>query len=136
MKDLTQIEQLNPLARRAWKRLEMDFPLWVTHLDCSEGEMEFSIPAPTGSTAGHLVAFSHENQWWVRFSPPHLCYPADDENEMVSLIKQLTADNIVFKVVMKGDEWVETTLITPEEKWESSSDYSIRVVSWSGKFDR
>jgi len=72
----------------------------------------------------------------VRFSPPNLCYPADDENEMVSLIEQLTADKVVFKVVTKGYEWVETTLSKPQEKPESISGHSVRYVSWSGRFDR
>jgi len=136
MKDMKQIEQLSPVAKRAWKCLESDFPSWAAHLDARDGELEFAVPAPLGSTAGHLVAFSHEEQLWVRFSAPNLCYPADDENEMVSLIEQLTADKVVFKVVSKGDEWVETTLAKPQEKTESVSGHSVRYVSWSGRFDR
>ena len=136
MKDMKQIEQLSPVAKRAWKCLESDFPSWAAHLDARDGELEFAVPAPLGSTAGHLVAFSHEDQLWVRFSPPNLCYPADDENEMVSLIEQLTADKVVFKVVSKGDEWVETTLAKPQEKTESVAGHSVRYVSWSGRFDR
>lgn len=136
MRDMKQIEQLSPVAKRAWKRLESDFHWWAAHLDAREGELEFEVPAPLGSTAGHLVAFSHEDQLWVRFSLPNLCYPADDENEMVSLIEQLTADKVVFKVVTKADEWVETTLAKPQEKPESISGHSVRYVSWSGRFDR
>ena len=63
-------------------------------------------------------------------------YLADDENELVSLIRQLTTDQILFKVTMKGDEWVETTLASPQEKSESLPGYSVRFVSWSGKFDK
>ncbi len=136
MKDMTQIERLSPVARRAWKRLESDFPLWKAHLDTRDGELEFAVPAPTGSTADHLVAFSHQNNLWVRFSPPHMCYLADDEDELVSLIQQLTTDQILFKVAMKGDEWVETTLARPQEKSESLPGHSVRFVSWSGKLDR
>lgn len=135
-RETIQFDSLNPLARRAWKRLESDFPLRVGHLDNWQGELEFAVPAPTGSTAGHLVVFSHGNQLWVRFSPPNLCYPTDDENELVSLVRQLTADNVVFKLVMKGDEWVETTLAKPQDKSESIPGHSVRFVSWSGRFDR
>jgi hypothetical protein len=134
--DMSQTERLSPVARQAWKRLESDFPLWKAHLDRRDGELEFAVPAPTGSSAGHLVAFSYQNNLWVRFSPPHTCYLADDENELVSLIRQITTDQIVFKVTMKGDEWVETTLARPQEKSESLPGHSIRFVSWSGKFDR
>lgn len=136
MKDKPQTEPLSPMARQAWKRLESDFPLWKEYLDTRDGELEFAIPAPTGSGAGHLVAFSHQNDLWVRFSPPRVCYVADDENELVSLIRQLTTDQILFKVTMNGDEWVETTLARPEEKTESLPGHSVHDVSWSGRFDR
>lgn len=105
-------------------------------MDLREGELEFAVPAPAGSSAGHLVAFSCGNDLWVRFSSPYLCYAADDEHEMVSLIKQLTADDIVFKVVTKGDEWVETALTKAQEKVESIPNHSVRLISWSGRFDR
>jgi hypothetical protein len=133
--DVVQFDFLSPVARRAWKRLESDFPALKAHLNMHDGELEFAIPAPTGSTADYLVAFSHENQLWVCFNRPYLCYPADDANEMVSLIKRLAADDVVFKVVMKGDQWVETTLTKPQEKPESIPGQSVRFISWSGKFD-
>jgi hypothetical protein len=65
-----------------------------------------------------------------------MCYLVDDENEMVSFMKKLIADEIVFKVTMKGDEWVETTLAYPSEPNESMIGYSVRFVSWSGKLDK
>lgn len=129
-------ERLSPVAQRAWKRLESEFPSWTTHLSTRDGELEFAVPAPIGSAAGHLVAFSNQDELWVRFSPPNVCYPADDENEMISLIKRLTADEIVFKVVMKGKDWIETTLTQPHESPESLPGHSVRVISWSGKSDR
>jgi hypothetical protein len=136
VKDMTKIERLSPLAEQAWKRLEAEFPLWSAHLGARDGELEFAVPAPAGSQAGHLVAFTDRNNLWVRFSPPHMCYAADHEGELVSLLRQLTTDQIVFKVTMKGDEWVETTLEKPQEKAETLPGLSVRYVSWSGKFDR
>jgi len=136
MKDMTQIERLHPVARRAWRRLEAEFPLWVAHLDMRDGELEFAVPAPAGSNAGHLVAFTNKNDLWVRFSPPHMCYGVDDEDEMVSIIKQITADETGFKVTTKGDEWVETTLTRPHDNCESIPGHSVRFVSWSGRFDK
>jgi hypothetical protein len=34
---MKQIEQLSPVAKRAWKRLESDFPSWAAHLDARDG---------------------------------------------------------------------------------------------------
>ena len=136
MTDTKRPERLSPVAQRAWKRLESEFPLWTAHLSTRDGELEFAVPAPTGSTAGHLVAFSNQDELWVRFSPPNMCYPADDENEMITLVRKLTADEIVFKVVMAGHNWVETTLTNPRENPESLPGHSVRFISWSGKFDR
>ena len=129
-------ERLSPIAKRAWRRLESELPLWTEHRSTRDGELEFAVPAPTGSTAGHLVAFSNQDELWVRFSPPNICYPADDENEMISLIRKLTVDEIVFKVVMKGEDWVETTLTKPRENPVSLPGHSVRLISWSGKFNR
>ena len=128
-------ERLSPVAQRAWDRLEAEFPSWRMHLSARDGELEFAIPAPSRSTAGHLVAFSGDNQLWVRFSPPNMCYPADDENELVSLIKRLTADEIVFKVVMKDAEWIETTLTNRDDRRESIPGHTVQFVSWTGMSD-
>lgn len=136
MNDETRVEHLSPVARQAWKRLESDFPLWKEHLDTRDGELEFAVPAPSGSAAAHLVAFSHQNDLWVRFGLPHMCYLADDVNQLVLLIRQLTTDEILFKVTTKGDVWVETTLIEQTGETESFPGHSVRYVSWSGKFDR
>jgi len=135
MSDKNQ-QAMNPVARRAWKRLQAEFPSWTSHLDVRDGELEFAIPAPTGSRADYLIASSHENQLWIRFAPPYLSYPVDDEDEMVSLIRKLTTDEIVFKVVMKGDEWVETMLAKRSQESELAPGHTTRFVSWSGKFDR
>src|SRR5262249_20460764 len=91
-------EGLSPAAQRAWKLLESEFPSWRAHLSTRDGELELVVPAPTDSAADHLIAFSNRDELWVRFSPPKMCYAADGENEMISLIRKLTADEIVFKV--------------------------------------
>jgi hypothetical protein len=131
-----QFEELTPTARRAWNAIETEFPSWAENLEVREGEMEFALPAPAGSKAGHLIALSHKDQLWVRFAPPSCCYPVDDEMELVSLIRMLIADEAVFKVVTKGDEWIETTLAMTSETSESEPGQTIKLVSWSAKHDR
>jgi hypothetical protein len=97
MAEVKHPKPLSQVAERTWKRLESEFPSWTAHLKNHDGELEFAVPAPAGSAAGHLVALSNGNDLWVGFGLPHMCYAADDEDELVSLIKQLTADEIVSK---------------------------------------
>lgn len=73
---------------------------------------------------------------WVRFSPNYLSYPVDDEDEMVSIIRQLTDDSILFRVVTKDDECVETTLTKSKNEARPLSGQTVRFISWSGKYDR
>ena len=136
MTETKQTAKLGRLAQRACRKLESAFPLWTTRLNVGDGELELAIPAPTGSSAGHLVAWSEKNQLWIRFSPPYMCYPADNEKELVSLIRNLISDRIVFKVVMKGEDWIETTRTTPDEEPHRLPGCFVRLVSWSGRFDR
>jgi hypothetical protein len=131
----TESESLGYLDRSAWKRLEWEFPNWVHHLDTQGNELEFVVPAPTSSHADHLIVFTHENQIWVRFSPPQLCYPADNEDQVVWLVKQLSADELVFKVTKNGTEWEETTLVSSSEKLKPLQGRSVQTISWSGRFD-
>jgi hypothetical protein len=68
-----------------------------------------------------------------------MCYPVNDEAEMLSVIQQLLAETALFAVVMCGDEWTGTTLIRRGESGELprlGPNQVAHVVSWSGKYDR
>ena len=74
-----------------------------------------------------------------RFSPPSMCYSVDNETEMLDIIQQLLAERALFVVVMRGDEWAETSLIRREEPGDLPQlepNQVAHVVSWSGKYDR
>src|ERR1700758_3256920 len=133
---MADFETLSPLAKEAWKRIASDFPQWTAHLDTRDGELECAIPAPSGSKAGLLIIFTHEDQLWVRFAPSYMCYLVDDEDEMASIVHKLTTDEILFRIVTKGDEWIETTIWNQQEESEAMPDCVVRYVSWSGRHDR
>ena len=125
---------LSAAAKLAAQRLKLEFGS-LGRLRTSGSEFEFSIPAPAGSRAGHLIAFSNGDDLWVRFAPPRLCYCLDDADGMLSIMRQLMADQVVFKVVMKGTAWLETTLVRPPHKVRAQPGQRVRLVSWSGNFD-
>src|SRR5579884_1777933 len=132
------MDSLNPLARRVWTALVAEYPQWADYLStCGENDLEVVVPAPLGSKAGHLVVFTSRGEdLWIRFSPPRMCYSIDDERELLAIIQQLQADMALFVVTMRGEEWVETTLIGPQDQPLLEVNQTAHVVSWSGKHDR
>jgi hypothetical protein len=131
-------ERLNPLAGRVWARVLAEFPEWSA---CGEligdGDLEVAVPAPDGSHAGHLVVFTDRGEdLWVRFSPPHTCYSLDDEDEMVSIVRQLLREEALFVVTRKNGEWSGTTLVRPGSAPSLEDGEVAHVVSWSGRLDQ
>ena len=126
---------MNEVIKQAADRIRGEFPEWSDYINETDGDLEVAIPAPNGSNAGHLIVFNNGNDLWVRFAPPRLCYLVDDVNELVSLLKQLVSDEVVFKLTKKGDEWLETTLVRPTESGQISSA-GVSYISWSGKRDK
>jgi hypothetical protein len=138
---MSDADSLNPLARRVWTALIATHPEWAELFGtCGKDDLEVAIPAPVGSNAGHLVVFTGKGKdLWIRFSPPSMCYPVDDEREILDVIQQILADTALFAVVMRGDEWVGTTLIRrgePTDAPQLGPDEVAHIVSWSGNYDQ
>jgi len=134
------VDSLNPLARRTWTALIGARPEWAELLGtCGEDDLELAIAAPAGSNAGYLVVFTVQGKdLWIRFSPPRMCYSVDDETEMLDVIDQILAETVLFAVVMRGDGWVETTLIrraVPTDVPQLGPNEVAHIVSWSGNYD-
>jgi hypothetical protein len=67
-----------------------------------------------------------------------MCYSVDDESEMLDVIDQILAETALFVVVMRGDEWVETTMIrraVPTDVPQLGPNEVAHIVSWSGNYD-
>jgi len=138
---MSKVDSLNPLARRVWNALIADYPDWSEYFGtCGEDDLEAAIPAPMGSSAGHLVIFTANGKdLWLRFNPPTMCYSVDDETEMIHVIRQLLAEKVSLVVVMRGNEWTGTFLIrqdVPGDIPQLKVGEVAQVVSWSGKYDR
>jgi hypothetical protein len=138
---MADADSLNPLARRVWTALIATHPEWAELFGtCGTNDLEVAIPAPVGSKAGHLVVFTARGKdLWIRFSPPSMCYPVDDETEMLDVIQQILAETALFAVVMRGEEWVGTTLIRRGEPTDASQlgpNEVAHIVSWSGNYDQ
>lgn len=124
-------------ATRAGEALLVEHPDWGKYFEAVEGgDLEVAVPAPNGSNAGHLIIFTtKENDIWIRFAPPRMCYAVESEGEMLDIVRRLLADQLVFVVIMSGDEWVETTLAPPGDAKKLKHGQAARIVSWTGIHD-
>jgi hypothetical protein len=86
---MSDVDSLNPLARRVWIALLAAYPEWAKYFGTwGDDDLEVAVSAPIGSNAGHLVVFIAKGQdLWIRFSPPSMCYSVDDEAELLSVIQ-------------------------------------------------
>jgi hypothetical protein len=132
------MDSLNPFAKRVWSALVAEYPEWTEYSTASEeGDVEVAVPAQPGSNAGHLVVFTVKGQnLWLRFSPPKMCYAVDDEMEMLKIVRLLQVEEILFAVILQGDEWAGTTILKTGELPQLEPDQMAHLVSWSGKHDR
>jgi hypothetical protein len=138
---MSDVDPLNPFARRVWTALIEAYPEWAELFGiCGKDDLEVAVSAPVGSNAGHLSVFTAKGQdLWIRFSPPFMCYSVENETEMLSVIQQLLAEAALFAVVIRGDEWAGTTLIrrgVPGDVPQLGANEVAHVVSWSGQYDQ
>lgn len=135
---MNMAEQLNPLAKQTWAALLAEYPDWKKYFGtCGENDLEVAVPAPLGSNAGHLVVFTARGEEiWLRYSPSNMCYMVDDQREMLDIVRQLIAEQVLFVVTIQGNEWAGTTLIRPGQKPELEGDQVAHIVSWSGAYDK
>ena len=128
----------NALAEKVKSAVLSQFSAWATFVEISEeGDLEIAVPAPSGSKAGSLViATENGADMWIRFSPPYMAYPVENEQELLDIVKQLLAERASFAVIMEGEEWKETTLAIPNEIPEIQPGQTAQVVSWFGTYDR
>jgi|SRR5579864_1945980 len=138
---MPNVDSLNPLARRAWIALIAAYPEWAQYFGMrGKDDLEAAVPAPVGSSAGHLVVFTAEgHDLWIRFCPPSMSYSVNDVTEMLDVIEQLLSETALFAVVMRGNEWTGTTLIRqgkPEDLPQLGPNEVAHIVSWSGRYDQ
>jgi len=102
-----------------------------------DDDVEFAVPAPAGSAAGHLVVFTDKGlQAWVRFEPPAMCYPIDNVKELLWVLEQIETDAVAFVATWAGAEWTGTTLVDPRRDLPVNAGETAQIVCWSGTYDR
>jgi hypothetical protein len=127
-------DSLNATGRRVATALlaaRPEFSSGIRVLD--DGHLEASLSAPNASQAGALVvSTAHAGDIWVRFAPPRMWYPVDDEHELLTIIEQLVADAVVFvRIEDSLGEWMETTLRPSSIQPTLLPGQTATIRSWS-----
>ncbi|KHD05078.1 hypothetical protein PN36_31075 [Candidatus Thiomargarita nelsonii] len=128
---------LNSFSKRIVNKLLSVYPKWEKFVDITDdGLLEVCVPAPKASNAGVMCIFTTvDDDLWIRFSHPYMCYSLDDEEEMIYIVNALITDQALFIVIMNGDEWVSTTLIPSGTKPTIEKGQKVKVISWHGNLD-
>jgi hypothetical protein len=126
----------NTFAKIVQRWVEQSFPSWAPYVeDREDGEFEVAFPAPKDSKAGHLRIFTFRGDLWVRYNPPRMCYPIDNRAELLSIVRQLLKDKVLFVNTYRRKKWVGGTLTRRGVAPRVEPGEFAQVVSWSGKYD-
>jgi hypothetical protein len=127
---------MNSTASKLRAFVALKYPQWLESVSIlDDEEIEISVPAPAGSQADHLVLFTNNEGLWIRFSPPFMCYGVESVREMGDIVDSILRDEVRFMVTMKGETWVETTLIKQGDSPKIEPGMTYKLVSWSGESD-
>jgi hypothetical protein len=128
---------LNSPARKVATTLSNAFPERQFAIEAIEGgHLEASLSAPAGALSGSLIVLTAgEGDIWVRFAPPHAFYSVADEQELVRVVRALLTDDALFALTYQGDEWTETTPISPGQLPSMGRGQRAVVLSRSGEQD-
>lgn len=127
---------MTPTARRRWEALQGTYPSWEEHLHVTEsGDLTVYVPSPNPQVGG-LTVLTLAEDTWIRFSPPQMGYPVDDNEEMLLIVRRLLADELLFVRITRDERWTGTTLIPTDGEPPVESGEVAQVLSWTGQHDR
>ena len=100
-----------------------------------DAEFEAYLLAPRRSQLGALVIVTWRGDLWIRFSMPHSFYSADDQRELVSVVRRLLSERLLLVITYRDEAWTGTTLIERGATPRVRRGEVAHVFSWSGRFD-
>ena len=129
----------NDLARGVLETLKRLRPQGSFDLAVAEqGDVTAELDPPPGSNARVLVVLTNDGEdIWVGFGYPQMFYTVADCDELLSTVDGLLGDRILFvRISDSAGEWVETTMIRPNDRLALDPGQSAIVRSWSGALDQ
>ncbi len=119
------------------KVLANNFPEFDKLASVENDLITIDKPSETKAQIGGLVIqTTQDKEIWVRIYQPFSAYSVDNLEELISIIKGVFADEILWVTAFKGMEWYETTLIQNMGQLEIEPGIVYKVFSWSGKLDK
>ena len=116
--------------------LANDFPEFQNLVSIENNLIIIDKPSKTKTKIGGLVIqTTQDDKLWVRIYHPFSAYSVDNLEELISLIKGVFADEILWVTAFKEEAWYETTLIQNMEQLEIEPGIVYNVFSWSGNLN-
>lgn len=98
--------------------------------------LELEIPSiGIGNIGGVVIQTTEDNDIWLRNYFPYSACSVDDSKELVTLLKEIFEDNMIWIIGMKEGEWIETTLARKLDDVDLEDGVTYNVLSWSGSLD-
>lgn len=134
---MSLFDEMNRRARRFAKALLRAFPDFGDDLRVMEGgHFMAQLPAPVGSRTGGLACSSvADGDVWIQLAVPNAFYLVETEVEMRRVLRCFLADEILFVLISKNRRWHGTTLTRVGSRPRLKAGETMRLLSWSGKYD-
>lgn len=112
------------------------FPEFKNLVSFEDNLMIIDKPSETEAKIGGLIIqTTQDDNLWVRIYHSFSAYSVDNLEELISIIKGVLSDDILWVISFNEEAWYETTLIENMEQLEIEPGIVYNVFSWSGNLD-
>lgn len=128
---------MDTFAKAVFKKLQESFPGMITADNPEQSALLIDMPAENGAPIGGLVIqTTAEKAIWLRNYHPCSAGLMDDVDQLISTMKAVFADQLLWAIGYEAGEWVETRLYNKGEPLAAEAGVSYKILSWSGSYDQ
>ena len=128
---------MDKFSKSIHDQISFNFPQLICNYNTETPFLELEIPTMNNSKLGGLVIQTTEDKdIWIRNHHPCSAYLVTTIEELITIIKGVLSNKILWVIAFKHEEWVETTLTYEDADVDTEEGETYTVLSWSGTSDR
>ena len=128
---------MNNFSKSVLKKIYYHFQELKNVQNGTSNFLELDITSVNNSSFGGLVIqTTDKNDIWIRNYHPYSAYPVDGIEDLITIMKGVFTNTILWVISFKEDEWLETTLTKEEINIETEEGITYQLLSWDGKADK